>query len=31
MFGKRLIMQGTELDPAQLADDSLPLKTLLNQ
>ena len=29
MFGKRLIMQGNQLDPAQLADDSLSLKTLL--
>ena len=29
MFGKRLILQGNQLDPGQLADDSLPLKTLL--
>jgi 3-phenylpropionate/trans-cinnamate dioxygenase ferredoxin reductase subunit len=29
MFGKKLIMQGNQLDPAQLADDSLSLKTLL--
>ena len=29
MFGKRLILQGNQLDPEQLADDSLPLKTLI--
>ena len=29
MFGKRLIMQSNQLDPAQLADESLSLKTLL--
>jgi len=29
MFGKKLIMQGNQLDTAQLADDSLSLKTLL--
>lgn len=29
MFGKRLILQGNQLDPEQLANDSLPLKTLI--
>ena len=29
MFGKKLIMQGNQLDPGQLADESLSLKTLL--
>jgi 3-phenylpropionate/trans-cinnamate dioxygenase ferredoxin reductase subunit len=29
MLGKRLIMQGNQLDPIQLADESLSLKTLL--
>ena len=29
MVGKRLILQGNQIDPGQLADDNLPLKTLL--